>query len=97
MCCNMSAKRIIPFAITFAIGLLIVSGFSNLFGKSEVSYGAYKSVEKISHSDKTKCNFGSDMFDGEEEFDEIFLTAPPQPPMPPAPPVAPAPPRAVEK
>lgn len=93
MCCSMEMlKRIVPFVITFALGLFVASifyGFTS--GNSAKSY-QFNSVEKSSKHSRTHC-FGERKAMREDFEEDVIFLIPPPPPAPPAPPVAPTAPR----
>ncbi len=95
MCCNISAKRVISFAIAFALGLLIVSGFSSVFGTKEVKKARFVTVERVLDHGKSSCGYDRNLRAEEELIgDDIFMAVPP--PAPPAPPIAPVGPEVPE-
>lgn len=94
MCCNSQGflKKIVPFAITFAIGIFLASIF---YSFTSVNKGDAESYEKHSHHKKTHCGFEQMRIheNADEEFlEETFSIDVPPPPAPPAPPIAPEPP-----
>lgn len=95
MCCQGYLKRIVPFGLTFALGLLVAGIF---YGFGSVT-GTYSTVSQDGVK-KKNCMFEKMHHEVEEE--EVFFleateppvapVAPEAPEAPPAPPAAPEPP-----
>ncbi len=93
MCCSQGfLKKVVPFAITFALGLFVASIFLPF---TSVNKNDFEGFGKSSNHKRTHCGFDhhSVYEDVEVEFDEVYyINVPPPPPAPPAPPMAPEPP-----
>lgn len=88
MCCLEFSKKIVPFAITFALGLFVAGIFNSFFASNKVVDYRFESTSKSSHHSKSKCRYDrSQEAANVIEDDVIFLV--PAPPMPPSPPIAP--------
>jgi hypothetical protein len=90
MCCLEFSKKIIPFAITFALGLFVAGIFNSFFATNKVADYRFESrTNSTNHHRRTECMYEKQMRtkDNFDDEDVIFLV--PAPPMPPAPPIAP--------
>lgn len=86
MCCKNSTKKIIPFLITFFIGIFLASFFYSSTNSTLINNNR---LEKETNYTRTSCGFEK-MKRHYDIMDEV-PAVPVAPPPPPAPPVAPPP------
>lgn len=99
MCCIDFTKKIIPFAITFTIGIFVAGFFYSLTGSNSANENHFDTSEKQINHNRTHCGFKKQMREPQDIMDFVppVPVATPPPPAPPiAPPAPPAPPIAPE-
>lgn len=87
MCCKGFYQRLVPFAITFALGILAASIVYSFLPTTSVRSTSF---EKSSKHKRTDCGFGG-MRKHHELEDVTFIEVPPPAPIAPVPPPPPAP------
>lgn len=93
MCCIDFTKKIIPFVVTFTIGIFVASFFYSLTNWNSRSEFHFDPFVKESKYKRTSCGFERRV-KKQHDIMEMVPAVPVSPPPPPAPPIAPEPPAA---
>lgn len=88
MCCLEFSKRIVPFAITFILGLFVASIFYSFTSANRSNVHRFENRTNESYHSKKKCMYDREM-NTENEFEEDIIFLVPPPPPPPEPLIAP--------
>jgi len=102
MCCQGFLKRVVPFFLTFAVGLFIASFFVTIaapnfqftnrgWRKNHRQYDRQREldIQRLREENTRLKNQLSDKNSENVDFQELRISIPPPPPMPPAPPAPP--------
>ena len=103
MCCQGFIKRVVPFFLTFAVGLFIASFFVTIaaptfqftnrsWKRNHRQYDRQREldIQRLREENMRLKNQLSDKNSENVDFQELKYSVPPPPPMPPAPPAPPA-------